>query len=119
VPGIAEGAHPLPVFRRRNECAGRRTVAVTMRTPGADFELAAGFLYGEGIIRSGDEIRGISHCEEPDLDEDKRYNILGTRGVEGPRGREALVRVLGRCEIVRPRSWRWPGRRRGSRRRTP
>ena len=47
-----------------------------MRTPGADFELAAGFLYGEGIIRSGDEIRGISHCEEPDLDEDKRYNIV-------------------------------------------
>jgi FdhD protein len=47
-----------------------------MRTPGADFELAAGFLYGEGIIRSGPEIRGISHCEEPDLDEDKRYNIV-------------------------------------------
>jgi FdhD protein len=67
--GIAEGAGPLPVFRRRSECAGRRTVAITMRTPGADFELAAGFLYGEGIIRSGDEIRGISHCEEPDLDE--------------------------------------------------
>ncbi len=47
-----------------------------MRTPGADFELAAGFLYGEGIIRSGAEIRGISHCEEPDLDESKRYNIV-------------------------------------------
>jgi FdhD protein len=51
-------------------------VAITMRTPGADFELAAGFLYGEGIIRSGDEIHGISHCQEPDLDEDKRYNIV-------------------------------------------
>jgi len=74
--GIAEGAGALPVFQRRRECAGRRTVAITMRTPGADFELAAGFLYGEGIIRSGDEVRGISHCEEPDLDEDKRYNIV-------------------------------------------
>src|SRR6185295_17672570 len=74
--GISEGAGPLPVFRRRSECAGRRTVAITMRTPGADFELAAGFLYGEGIIRSGDELRGISHCDQPDLDEDKRYNIV-------------------------------------------
>jgi len=74
--GIAESAGPLPVFRRRSEGAGRRTVAITMRTPGADFELAAGFLYGEGIIRRADEIRGISHCEEPDLDEDKRYNIV-------------------------------------------
>src|SRR5262249_30691125 len=74
--GIAGGTGPLPMFRRRSEGACRRTVAITMRTPGADFELAAGFLYGEGIIRSGDEIRGISHCEEPDLDENKRYNIV-------------------------------------------
>jgi FdhD protein len=74
--GIAEEAGPLPVFRRRSQGAGHRTVAITMRTPGADFELAAGFLYGEGVIRSGDEIRSISHCDEPDLDEDKRYNIV-------------------------------------------
>lgn len=69
--GIAEGADRLPVYQRE-----RRTVAITMRTPGADFELAAGFLYGEGIIRSGDEISGISHCEEPGLEEDKRSNIV-------------------------------------------
>jgi FdhD protein len=74
--GITRGDGPLPVVRRRGQGAGRRTVAITMRTPGADFELAAGFLYGEGVIRSGDEIHGISHCEEPDLDEDKRYNIV-------------------------------------------
>ncbi|PYP99296.1 MAG: formate dehydrogenase accessory sulfurtransferase FdhD [Acidobacteria bacterium] len=74
--GIAADAGPLAVFRRRSQGAGQRTVAITMRTPGADVELAAGFLYGEGIIRRGDEISGISHCDEPDLDEDKRYNIV-------------------------------------------
>jgi FdhD protein len=77
--GIGEGAGgegAIPVFRRRSQRAGQRTVAITMRTPGNDFELAAGFLYGEGVIRSGAEIEGISHCADPDLDEDKRYNIV-------------------------------------------
>src|SRR5262245_60332291 len=53
-----------------------RTVAVTMRTPGADFELAAGFLYGEGVIKFPDEIAAIGHCDDPDVAESKRFNIV-------------------------------------------
>ena len=36
---------------------GRRSLSVTMRTPGSDFELAAGFLFSEGMIRDIAEVR--------------------------------------------------------------
>jgi len=44
---------------------GRRTMDslyVTMRTPGQDLDLAAGFLFTEKVIQSPDEIKNISHC---------------------------------------------------------
>ena len=41
-----------------------KTVAITMRTPGHDRELAAGFLIGEGLIRSLDQIEAI-HSRGP------------------------------------------------------
>ncbi len=42
------------------------TVAITMRTPGADHALAAGFLLAEGIIRSVDDLGTLSHCGRTD-----------------------------------------------------
>lgn len=54
----------------------RRTIAITMRTPGNDFELAAGFLYSEGIITHKQDIRRITHCIDPGTDPSNRYNIV-------------------------------------------
>jgi FdhD protein len=73
---LARHRRAVPVFSRRAEAPGEKTVAITMRTPGADFELAAGFLYGEAVIRGRSDIQDIRHCEDPDLDPDKRDNIV-------------------------------------------
>jgi FdhD protein len=66
--------------------AQRRTVAVTMRTPGGDFELAAGFLFAEGVLTTRDQIRQITYCTDPGVDADQHYNIVqvSLRGGELP-----------------------------------
>jgi len=53
-----------------------RSMAVTMRTPGADFDLAAGFLVSEGVITRTDELVSMRYCAGKTVSDANRFNIL-------------------------------------------
>ncbi|NNC11381.1 formate dehydrogenase accessory sulfurtransferase FdhD [Planctomonas sp. JC2975] len=53
---------------------GGRSLAVTMRTPGNDVELAAGFLVSEGVIHRGDDFATARFCAGEGVE--NTYNVL-------------------------------------------
>ncbi len=63
--------------------SARDTIAITMRTPGADVDLAAGFLLGEGVLRSRDDVLSISpsgpNAIDVELSDDARARISARR----------------------------------------
>ena len=52
-----------------------RQIAITMRTPGNDFELAVGFLVAEGIISDPSVVRSVAYCTKP-IGVEQEYNIV-------------------------------------------
>ncbi|TIC87619.1 formate dehydrogenase accessory sulfurtransferase FdhD [Nocardioides sp. GY 10113] len=53
-----------------------RALTVTMRTPGSDFALAAGFLTGEGVVHRADQIASLRYCAGAGEDGRNSYNVV-------------------------------------------
>ena len=68
------GEEPLEI--RLVAGAATNTLAITMRTPGNDFELAAGFVYGEAIVRRREDLVAMDYCIDPQIDPEQRFNIV-------------------------------------------
>ncbi|AGP54134.1 formate dehydrogenase accessory sulfurtransferase FdhD [Streptomyces rapamycinicus] len=53
-----------------------KPLAITMRTPGDDFALAAGFLVSEGVLGRADELANIVYCAGATQDGSNTYNVV-------------------------------------------
>ncbi|MFI2304442.1 formate dehydrogenase accessory sulfurtransferase FdhD [Actinacidiphila glaucinigra] len=60
-----------------------KPLAITMRTPGDDFALAAGFLVSEGVLGGADELANIVYCAGATVDGSNTYNIVDVRLAPG------------------------------------
>ncbi|MEU9979204.1 MULTISPECIES: formate dehydrogenase accessory sulfurtransferase FdhD [unclassified Streptomyces] len=62
-----------------------KPLAITMRTPGDDFALAAGFLVSEGVLATADDLQNIVYCAGATEDGSNTYNVVDVRTTPGVR----------------------------------
>lgn len=60
-----------------------KPLAITMRTPGDDFALAAGFLVSEGVLGDQQELQNIVYCAGATVDGSNTYNIVDVKTAPG------------------------------------
>ncbi|ARH94056.1 formate dehydrogenase accessory sulfurtransferase FdhD [Streptomyces lydicus] len=60
-----------------------KPLAITMRTPGDDFALAAGFLVSEGVLGAAGELQNILYCAGATEDGVNTYNVVDVKTAPG------------------------------------
>ncbi|WAP59067.1 formate dehydrogenase accessory sulfurtransferase FdhD [Streptomyces sp. S465] len=60
-----------------------KPLAITMRTPGDDFALAAGFLVSEGVLGRAEELANIVYCAGATEDGSNTYNVVDVKLAQG------------------------------------
>jgi FdhD protein len=84
--GVHRRADTLAVEEPLEIRIGGAPLAVTMRTPGHDVELAIGFLVSEGVISQRSDFRAAIHCGGPGTGgAENTYNVLDTSLAPGVR----------------------------------
>ena len=65
---------PLEIRLRRGK--NEEQLGITMRTPGADLQLAAGFLWGEGFLTKQSQLTSVKVCADRNLTPRQRANVV-------------------------------------------
>jgi FdhD protein len=65
---------PLEIRIKRGST--EEQLGITMRTPGNDLELAAGFLWGEGFLKQPSELMSVKVCGDKTLSPRQRANVV-------------------------------------------
>jgi FdhD protein len=108
-----EAAHPRPdelvveeplEVRLRGDDGNRDRLATTMRTPGADLQLAAGLCVSEGVVgHEPTAVRRIAPCADADIDPQARDNVVTVDlagplpDLAGPTRRGTMTSACGVC----------------------
>jgi len=55
---------------------GHTSYTTSMRTPGDDFDMVAGFLVGEGVIRASEQLLSLRYCAGTDEEGNQTFNVI-------------------------------------------